>query len=235
MKSKKNLKFMIAVAAVLAIGLALTAFAQAPVMVRRAELAIPFGTASGKLVAVSDQLVFVDDDQPEASFSIARGEIRDLKTEGDVVMIGTHHAIRDRSGERSQFNFRLRDGSTEPLMMWAGAKTTAAQTTASTMPTTSGQEQWIYNARHKHAFGVGSCTGKLIITKDRVTYESLEDRDHTRQWPFNDIKKIKRDSPYQIEVETFNRGGYTLELEGQGMDISVHKQLTDWIAKARSR
>ena len=99
-------------------------------------------------------------------------------------------------------------------------------------------EQWIYNAKHPHTLALapsGSCTGKLIVNQERVVYESLEDREHTRQWPLVDIKKIKRKSPYKIEIESFNREKYTLELEGQGMDIAVFKKLQNWISLARSR
>lgn len=81
----------------------------------------------------------------------------------------------------------------------------------------------------------GSCNGKLIVNQERLVYESLEDREHTRQWPLVDIKKIKRKSPYKIEIEPFNRDKYTLELEGQGMDISVFKKVQNWISLARVR
>jgi hypothetical protein len=81
----------------------------------------------------------------------------------------------------------------------------------------------------------GSCTGKLIIARERVTYESLEDREHTRQWPLADIKKAKRDSPYLIEIEPFKGDKYTLEIEGKGIDIDVYKKLTNWMSLARGK
>ncbi|MFN0088157.1 MAG: hypothetical protein ACKVX9_22395 [Blastocatellia bacterium] len=251
-----NTKFAFLGACLLALGLSLPLTAQTPVVVQRADLSIPFGTVSGKLVIVSDHLVFVDNDRQENSFAIARNEIQEFKTENDVVMISTRRPIRTRGEEMSQFSFRLRDGSSESLTVWAGMKSAvlaaaapavaaAAVATATTQApadlTRSGNEQeerFVYNAKHSHSMALvpsGSCTGKLIITRDRVIYESLENREHTRQWPVVDLKKVKRNNPYRIEIEPFNRDKYTLELEGAGMDISVFKKLENWIVTARTK
>lgn len=221
--------------AVLALCLSLLAVAQTATVVRRAELAVPFGTAAGKLVLVGDYLTFVDEERPDSSFTITRGEMRNFKTEGDQLMIETQRAVRDRSGERTHFAFKLMEGTSDPFAVWAAAKTTMATTAPSDIKSSEG-ESWTFNAKHSHSVArvpSGSCTGKLIITRDRVVYESLEDREHTRQWPLIDIKKTKRSNPYKFEIEPFNRDKYTLELEGSGMDISVFKKLQNWIVQAR--
>jgi len=49
--------------------------------------------------------------------------------------------------------------------------------------------------KHSHKLALapsGSCSGNLILTKDRLTYESVEERDHTRQWLFKDMLRTKR-------------------------------------------
>lgn len=230
LKKSIHVNFVAALSVALILGLSLLAVAQTPTVVRRADLSVPFGVTSGKLVLVSDYLIFVDEERPEDSFTLARNEIKEFKTEGEQVMVEMRHPVRDRTGERANFSFRLRDGSSDPLVMWAATKTTA--TAAENKPA----EAWTYNAKHPHSVALvpsGNCTGKLIITRDRVVYESLEDREHTRQWPLTDIKKVKRSNPYKIEIEPFNRDKYTLELEGSGMDISVYKKLTNWISLSR--
>lgn len=221
--------------ALLALCLSLLVVAQTATVVRRAELAVPFGTAAGKLVLVGDYLTFVDEERPDTSFTITRSEVKNFKTEGDQLMIETQRAMRDRSGERTNFAFKLMEGTSDPFAVWASAKTTVATTAPSDIKSPEG-ESWTFNAKHSHSVALvpsGSCTGKLIITRDRVVYESLEDREHTRQWPLADIKKIKRNNPYRIEIEPFNRDKYTLELEGSGMDIGVFKKLQTWIVQAR--
>ncbi len=240
----RKLRHAVFVVAAFALCASLLAQAQTPVVVQRADLSIPFGTVSGKLIIVSDQLVFVDNDRQEDSFTIARSEIQALKTENDVVMISTRRPIRARGEEKSQFNFRLRDGSSESLAVWANVKSGASTpTVAMSNPAAAGvndsnSEQWVYNAKHAHKVALvpsGSCTGKLIISRDRVVYESLEEREHTQQWPLADIKKITRKNPYEIEIEPFNRDKYTLQIEGKGIDISVHKQLMNRISLARQK
>lgn len=233
---KTTLQFVIAFIAALSLLLSLTVLAQTPTLVRRAELAVPFGSITGRLVVVADYMVFVDEDRNEDSFTIARSDIKDFKVEGDSLRIETKRALRDRSGERTSFSFRLRDGSSEALVLWAGTKSTTSAI-ANTGVSEAG-EQWIYNVKHPHSLALvpsGSCTGKLIINQERVVFESLEDREHTRQWPLTDIKKIKRKSPYKVEIEPFNRDKYTLELEGKGMDISEFKKLQNWITLARTK
>ncbi len=251
MKTLKNIILSSFCVAALLIGGGIITTAQSPVLIRRADLSVPFGTISGKLVVVSDQMVFVDEDRNEESFAIARNEIQDFRSEGDIVMITTRRPIRTRDGEKMQLSFRLREGSAESLSLWAGSKqsSTVTPTTAPTAVTAvepvkttaaetkpAEQEQWIYNAKHPHKISLvpsGSCVGKLIISSDRVVFESLDDREHTRQWPLADIKKIKRKSPYSIEIEPFNREKYAIEIEGQGIDIGVHKNLMNRISAAR--
>lgn len=236
--NKTTVQFVIAVIAALSLLFSLTILAQTPTLVRRAELAVPFGSITGRVVVVADYLVFVDEDRNEDSFTIARSDIKDFKAEGDSLRIETKRALRDRSGERTSFSFRLRDGSTEALVLWAGTRSAATTNALANTGVSEAGEQWVYNAKHPHTVArvpSGSCTGKLLINQERVVFESLEDREHTRQWPLVDIKKIKRKSPYKLEIEPFNRDKYTLELEGKGMDISEFKKLQNWITIARVR
>jgi hypothetical protein len=239
MKTKKTtLQFIIVIIATLSLLLSLTVFAQTPTLVRRADLAVPFGTITGRLVVVADYMVFVDEDRTEDSFTIARSDIKDFKAIGVMLQVETKRAIRDRSGERTNFSFRLRDGSSEALALWAGTTSTTVTNTFANTGLSEAGEQWIYNVKHPHTVArvpSGSCTGKLIINQTRIVYESMEDREHTRQWPLVDIKKIKRKSPYKIEIEPFNRDKYTLELDGQGLDIAVFKKLQNWISLSRMR
>jgi hypothetical protein len=241
MNLKKKMQILTAMSIALLLGLSLVVWAQTPTLVRRAELSVPFGTVTGRIVLVADYLVFVDEDRSEDSFTIPRSEIKDIKIEGDDLKVETKRAIRDPSGERTSFSFRLREGSGEALTLWAGTRSVASNTAASAITNTGvseSGEQWIYSAKHPHSLALvpsGSCTGKLIINPERVVYESLEEREHTRQWPLSDIKKIKRKSPYKVEIEPFNREKYVLELEGNGIDITVFKKLENWLSMARSR
>jgi len=99
--------------------------AQITVQVQKADLAIPFGSASGKIVTVGDYLVFLDEDKPDKSFAIAKSEIENLTGENGVITVETRHPIRDRSGEQSQVSFRLADRTAvAALINWSGKTAT---------------------------------------------------------------------------------------------------------------
>lgn len=101
--------------------------AQTAVQVQKADLAIPFGSTSGKLITVGDYLVFLDEDKPDKSFAIAKNEIENLSDENGVITIETRHPIQNRSGEQSRVSFRLSDKTAvAALTRWSGKIVTAA-------------------------------------------------------------------------------------------------------------
>jgi hypothetical protein len=227
------------------------AMAQAPVKVQKAELSIPFGVVKGKLVAVGDTLVFVDEEMPDASFSIEKATIRNFSEADGVITIDTNRPIKDRSGERNKLAFRLSEGNGAGLAAWfkdpaslataavrpsgdsSAAKTTTA--TASPTPTMSsdGTASKVYQARQKR-FPMGSTDGKLVLSENEIAFESLNDIKRSQRWSYRDIKEIKQESTYLIEIVPFRGDKYKLELQGEGMSSAQFKSLEDRIAAART-
>ena len=104
-------------------------WAQTTAQVQKAELAIPFGTVPGKIILAGVHLVFVDEEKPATSFVIAKAEVEHLTVQDRNVSMELRHSIQDRSGERSQLNFRLADGDPRSLKRWfdsQGTPTAAA-------------------------------------------------------------------------------------------------------------
>jgi hypothetical protein len=93
-------------------------FAQTPAQVQKADLAIPFGTVSGKIVMAGDHLVFIDEERPDQSFVVARNEVEDLTVQDRTASLELRRPVQDRSGERSRLNFRLGNGETVSLKRW---------------------------------------------------------------------------------------------------------------------
>lgn len=235
---------------ILVIGAA--ALAQAPVKVQRAELSIPFGVVKGKLVAVGDTLVFVDEETQDASFSILKSTILNFSEQDGVITIDTNRPIKDRSGERTKLAFRLSEGTGAALAAWfkdsasmamtAAAKSTSdtseMKTTSTTTTTTSGMSSdlsvaKVYQARQKR-FPMGSTDGKLVISDKEIAFESLNDIKRSQRWSYQDIKEIKQESTYLIEIVPFRGDKYKLELQGEGMSSAQFNALTDRIASART-
>ncbi len=211
--------------------------AQTNVDVRKATLSVPFGEVKGKILVVENFLIFVDEEKLDDSFAIDRRMVANVERMDRQVIIETKEPIRDRSGERTRLAFRLNDKETAAIMTWFERGPTvndfANTATGGRSAAENRRAVLIYDAKHKHSL-YGSCQGKLVVKENMISYESLNDRGHSRQYPFSDIKKLKRNGPYQMEVQTFNRGSYNFELQGNGMDIADFKTLEESIATARA-
>ncbi len=233
---------------VLVIGAA--ALAQAPVKVQKAELSIPFGVVKGKLIAVGNTLVFVDEETPDASFSIEKATIRNFSEQDGVITIDTNRPIKDRSGERNKLAFRLSEGNGAGLAAWfkdpasivAAVKSNSDSSDTKTVTTTTSSSSGmssdtavakVYQARQKR-FPVGSTDGKLVISDKEIAFESLNDIKRSQRWSYQDIKEIKQESAYIIEIAPFRGDKYKLELQGEGMSSAQFKALTDRIAASRN-
>jgi hypothetical protein len=224
------------------------AMAQAPVKVQKAELSIPFGVVKGKLIAVGETLVFVDEETPDASFSIEKATIRNFSEADGVITIDTNRPIKDRSGERSKLAFRLSEGNGAGLAAWfrdpasmatkpngdASAAKTSTVTSASPAGTSADSvASKVYQARQKR-FPMGSTDGKLVLSENEIAFESLNDIKRSQRWSYRDIKEIKQESTYLIEIVPFRGDKYKLELQGEGMSSAQFKALEDRIAAART-
>jgi hypothetical protein len=206
--------------------------AQTKVEVKKAELSVPFGTVNGTAVLVGDYLVFIDEQQVESSFAIARSEIAKITSEGRGVNIETRLPIRDRSGERSQFTVRLSEGDLATLMNWSRMTPTTTTVAAASVPAVRSAEQMSYPAEFTQFIGRNS-RGRLMVTADMLAYESIDNVQSSRRWQFKDIKEIKLKNPYEIEIEPFVGDRYNLKLEGKGMDTGDFKTIVDRITAAR--
>ena len=89
-----------------------------------------------------------------------------------------------------------------------------------------------YQVEHGHR-PFGSCSGRLILTNSTVAYESIDNISHSRQWELRDIKELKLDNPYQLEIKPFAGNDYRFQLLGKGMDSQEYKDLVERITTAR--
>ncbi|MCU1336445.1 MAG: hypothetical protein JWO19_2026 [Bryobacterales bacterium] len=211
-----------------------TMFAQARVQQFRADVTDAVGRASGQVVLTSDQLVFVSDSKPEASFAAPRHDIQDINVDGNLIAIQLRNPIRDASGERNRITLRAADESAAAAVSsWFNRGSSATSVTSGDAPRRDDSSAAIrsYQAHHKKRFG-GS-RGRLLVTNTGLAYESIDNVGDSRRWEYQDIKELKLRNPYELEIEPFNGDKYTLELEGQGMSNGEYQELIDRITKAR--
>lgn len=237
----QNLKKLSLAAALCACGFVLPAVAQTPVKVQKADLSINFGVAKGRLITAGETLVFLDEETPEASFALDKSNIKGWNEQEGVITLDTGKPVKDRSGERTRFAFRLVEGTGAALAAWykeAARPTEGAPSTASTASagSTTGDAagQKIYQARKKN-FPFGTSDGRLIIAEKMVAFEAANDRSRSRQWELKDIKNIKQTGPYVLEITPFTGDEYKLELLGDGMSPAEYKTLSDRLVAARMK
>jgi hypothetical protein len=208
--------------------------AQAPVKVQKAELSINFGVAKGRLVTAGEQLIFVDDEMPDASFTIDKGNIKGWNEQEGVVTVDTNKNVKDRSGERNRFAFRLVEGTGASLATWYKENGMAKPMDALAKDGAISADkpgQKIYQARKDNM--LGKTTGKLIIMENMIHFESAEGLKYSRQWELKDVKTVKQTGPYVLEIEPFSGEKYKLELLGEGMAPAEFKALSDRVGSAR--
>lgn len=198
------------------------------------EHAVPFGQIAGKLLLYGEFLVFVDHAQPADSFVVPRASIESLDADGAVVTIQLKDAGRNRSGETRRSSFRALDGDPGPVTGWYSARGGGAAMPGGSAPAAAAAPEGakVFPARHNHR--MGSCSGRLIITADMVSYESTDSASHSRRWQLRQIREISLPNPYELNVRPFDGGNYKLMLDGSGMDPATYKELVDRVAAARA-
>lgn len=208
------------------------AYAQGPLVLADAELAVPFGAVKGQMAFAGSQILFIATDSQKASLAIERADMTNMQRAGDVVTITTRGMLRDADGERNTFRFRLSEPAR--LLSWYEASAPDKATTALTpaaLPAPAPGVLASYQVRHDHA--LGSCLGTLILTEEGVPFESNDEIEDSRQWKLVDIKKVEQDGAYKLMVESFRGGSFNFDLFAKGMDSGEYRRLVDRIARAR--
>jgi hypothetical protein len=199
------------------------------------ELALPFGVAAGKLVISGDYLIFVNDTAVESSFVVPRDNVQNVNMDGGVMTIALRQPQRDPSGDRTTINFRFAaPTAADPVVRWSRSAAPARSSPGTAGPNDHKLEgqQFSYEVKHDHR--IGSCSGRLIVTADKVSFESLTDINDSRQWSMKDIKEVEHKSPYKLEIKPFAGNDYSFALLGTGMDNADYALLTKLIAAARA-
>ncbi len=203
--------------------------AQTEFPVKKAQLEVPFGSATGYVLQINGDIVFVNEEKPEMSLHIPQSYILSSTVSDDTLIVVTKEPVLGLS----EFRFRV-DGDADAFVTAPLTREIIPPSTGNPAPEQSNIEEKSYRVRHKH-FPRGGCDGHLIITGDRISFESLSDLDHSRQWNLTDIKEIKRNSPYELTVKPFGGGDMNFEVQGQGMSTEDYRALTEAVAAGRSR
>ncbi|BDC52653.1 hypothetical protein F183_A49680 [Bryobacterales bacterium F-183] len=216
---------------------AMSVFAQSSGPIARAvpvERAIPFGTTTGKLLLLGNHIVYVDDTKVESSFAATKGELSNVTTEGANITVQFRDPMPDGSGTSTRAVFRAvvpTDAAAITSWYGSGAPVSAPAPAPTGVPATQAATE-TFEARHDHFRG--TCKGRLIISANQLSYESVDEVGHSRRWEYSSIQEIKQKNPYELEVKPFTGGTYKLFIDGSGMLPATFKTLVDRVTAARA-
>ena len=222
MKSIRNLTILLAAALV-------SAWAAERVVVHRVQLAGPMGTDNGHLVMVDNQLVFVDDSNPDNSFAIPRSDINNLRLENGTLTIGMSRPFTGMYGSRSDVVMRVYQPNDAGLIAsWVGIPVSTAGEASRGVPAATVTTQTFLNATYR------GDRGKLVIADKTVSWQDLEHPDRSRTWAYSDIRALKRDkNENAIKIDPYDGSEHKFKIEGAFMTDSVYNMIGQRIVEAR--
>lgn len=208
-----------------------TVWAQSEVRVYGAELSAPFGAVTGKVVVHDAMLTFVDSEKPEASFTVDKSNVQSITRVGDGLVVQLKKPVKDRVGESNRLSLRLSVPSESTAVeQWLQQGVAAAP--AKVGEAKAPESRWSFPARRNKL--LGGTDGTLVVTQERVIFESLDKAEDTRRWELKEIKELKRKNPYEVEIIPFTGEKYELKLSGSGMETEQFRELVDRITRART-
>jgi hypothetical protein len=201
-----------------------TALADDQLTVHKVQLAGPSGTINGKVIGVADYLIFVDDDTPDKSFLIPRGQIRTARNTEQTVVVEMSRPVTDRFGTRSNVEIRFIDPAAASVVTkWIGVPVERARTVLT----------YSLDVRHDHK-GEGGCDGKLIADENRLRFESVTEASHSRTWNYNTLSQFEAEKDHALlKVTARNGESYHFNIVNGATAGEMHRLVSEKIVAAR--
>jgi hypothetical protein len=192
--------------------------------VHKVQLTGPSGSINGKVVGLGDHLIFVDDDSPDKSFVIPRGEIRMARNTAETVLVEMSRPVTDRFGTRSNLEIRFIDpGAAGVVTKWIGVPVERGRTVVT----------YSLDVRHDHK-GEGGCNGKLIADENRLRFESVTEASHSRTWNYNALSSFEAEKDNALmKVSTRNGETYHFNIANGATAGEMHRLVSEKIVAAR--
>lgn len=199
---------------------------------QQVQLAVPFGSLDGQLVLSGQNLMFIDQQHPGGSFTVARDNIRTMNLQGSDLNLDLIQPVRDNAGQTTRLVFRMNDpAGAQNFMQWFHE--TQPSTGTADRAAAPSRPDVLMSFEVKHDHFIGSDSGRLLVTPTQLVYESVTSVDNSRQWNLSDIKEVKLNGPYKLKVVPFSGDEYNFNLLGQGMSTDQYHKLVDEVTRAR--
>src|SRR5262245_37860492 len=210
-----------------------TAKAQTRVNVCQADLYHMANRVRGKFVLIRNSLVFVDEADPNSSFSIDRTNVLRVNEQSRVVTIHTRRPVWFRSRESMQFDFEfaggnsfyLLPGNCDSIAAWMRNASRTRRTTRTIQP----KDFW---AKLKRGFS-RDIDGKLEIMERVIAFKANREADYSYRWDLREINNFERKAPYVLEITTSNDDKFKFELQNRAISPDEVTAVRNRIAKLR--
>src|SRR5579872_5027033 len=140
------------------------------IVVHQVQLAGPMGTDTGHLIATPNTLVFVDDVNPDNSFTIPRSEISGISMGNGGMMLTLAQPFNDMYGNRSDVTLRFQNPSDPQIIAnWVGLPVSNGPPAYGERSRVAGGPMGAvqFNVRHDDD------EGRLIVDQDRIDWQDL--------------------------------------------------------------
>jgi hypothetical protein len=199
--------------------------------VQRAKLWGPNGSADGKLVIRGDQMTFIDDNNPDASFIIPKTDVRRATWAGGRLTIGLARPYASSlGGNQSDLVLVMPDQtSAGGVINWIGVPVEgfAGEADRSAMPPNSLQVTDVrFDVKN------GDQRGKLMLQGGELVFESLTDAKHSRHWKYSDIRSLEKDGD-KLEVKPFHGDKYEFKFHNKAMLDTAYNLISDEVVVGR--
>jgi hypothetical protein len=210
-----------------------SANAQTPVKVCQGDLYFLGGRVRVKTVLVRDTLVFVDDDNPNESFSIDRTNILRSNYQSPVFTIHTRRPVTYRSRESMQFDFQPFGGNNVGLLSGNCVSMAAwLRNPPRIRITPRAPQRRTFWAKLRRSLS-RDIEGKLEILERTIAFTPDREAERQYRWDLREINHIKRKAPFVLEITTSNDDTYTFELQNRAISPDEVHAIRDRIAKLR--
>ncbi len=197
----------------------------------RAQLESPQGPVDGVVVTTGDQLLFINPDRPDWSFSIPRDEVRALTLRNDGNFTAQlNQPFAGPFGTVSNLNIRMMNPlDTNSVVQWAGLPTTTTLT-----PQTDTQELGAQQGNVSFDVRRGDDNGRLVVTPSGIDFVDISNRTHSRHWNYSELKGVERRNNNEIVVKPYQGDEYKFKTSTM-MDQAIYNTIADRIVAARPR
>lgn len=214
---------------------ATTAWAADQMLASRVQVDGPMGVDTGHLVLTNNQLVFVDDTNPDGTFAVPRTDISNLNLDENsgMLTIALSRPVTNDLGQQSNVVLRV-SGSQGPdqIASWVGLPVNTTGEASRMMTTTTGPAP--IPSQMSFAARCHGDDGRLVVNRYGITWEDLSDRDDSRSWTYPQIRELKRENGNTaVEIKTYDGNSYRFHVQGPFMTDTVYNAVANRIANAQ--